>query len=54
MRYKKTLAEVSANAQPEAQRAPEKHIDSPVIYGDRVETSKPYHLIYIDRYEIFI
>ena len=23
-------------------------IDSPVIYGDRVETSKPYHLIYID------
>ena len=44
MRYKKTLAEVSANAQPEAQRAPEKHIDSPVIYGDRVETSNPYHL----------
>ena len=29
-------------------------VDSPVIYGDRVETSKPYHLIYIDRYEIFI
>ena len=24
------------------------HIDSPVIYGDRVETSKPYYLIYID------
>ena len=23
-------------------------IDSPIIYGDRVETSKPYHLIYID------
>ena len=23
-------------------------IDSPVIYGDRVETSKPYHLIYTD------
>jgi len=27
-------------------------VDSPVLYGDRVETSKPYHLIYIDRYEI--
>ena len=24
-------------------------IDSPIIYGDRVETSKPYHLIYIER-----
>ena len=52
MRNKKTLAEVSANAQPEAQRAPEKHIDSPVIYGDRVETSNPYHLGYIDSSEI--
>ena len=23
--------------------------DSPVIYGDRVETSNPYHLGYIER-----
>ena len=23
--------------------------DSPVIYGDRVETSNPYHLVYIER-----
>ncbi len=26
----------------------EKHIDSPVIYGVRVETSNPYHLLYIE------
>jgi len=24
-------------------------IDSPAIYGGRVETSKPYHLIYIEQ-----
>jgi hypothetical protein len=29
--------------------APEGYIDSPVIYGDRVETSNPYHLVYIER-----
>lgn len=27
---------------------PCKRIDSPAIYGDQVETSKPYHLSYID------
>lgn len=32
--------------------SPEKYIDSPVIYGDRVETSNPYHLGYIDSSEI--
>ena len=28
-------------------------VDSPAIYGSRVETSKPHHLIYIDLYELF-
>ncbi len=28
-------------------------IDSPIFYGDRVETSKPYYLIYIDT-KIFV
>ena len=29
-------------------------IDSPILYGDRVETSKPYHLTYIDQYSILV
>ena len=28
--------------------------DSPVIYGVRVETSNPYHLVYIEHYGIIV
>ena len=30
-----------------------KAFDSPVIYGARVETSNPYHLVYIENSQIF-
>ena len=30
-----------------------KAFDSPVIYGARVETSNPYHLVYIENSFIF-
>ena len=30
-----------------------KMFDSPVIYGVRVETSNPYHLLYIDRIKFY-
>ena len=29
-------------------------LDSPVIYGNRVETSNPYHLTYIDKIPAYI
>ena len=29
-------------------------LDSPVIYGNRVETSDPYHLTYIDKIPAYI
>ena len=52
-RYKKAPAVFTADAKHTSTHRyrsgePKLNIDSPVIYGVRVETSNPYHLLYIE------